>query len=161
MQLENEFANDYVHKDIGLEYRLAEFLYHALRHEEKRLRLKTRLIEEHHELSWLAADSSQLQVYHQTYKWTGKFRRYFDELLRTAGGQDGIELGDMKHGMLRKLKAIGLVYIGFLTEELHEYGGKQYQAPPVYEEIDAKILDMKEYLSQSPFDVVSPEDLLP
>jgi hypothetical protein len=160
MQFENEFAEDDVHKDIHLEYRVAEFLYRALRHEEKRLRVKIRLIEDHHELSWFAAESPQLEVYRHTYKWTGKFRQYFDELLRTADGQAGIPLGDMKHGMLRKLKAIGLAYVGFLREELRGYGSEPEQAPPVYNDIDARIAGMEESLSRTAFESVSPEELL-
>lgn len=161
MRLENEFADDHVHNNIGLKYGLAEFLYKALRHEEKRLRHKIHFIEDHHELSWLTADSMQLEVYHQTYKWTGKFRQLFDELLRTAASQDEIQLGDMKHGMLRKLKAVGLDYIEFLAGELQQYGTEQYQAPPVYEEIHNRVLGLKQHLSEPPFDTVSPGELLP
>ncbi|PLX25622.1 MAG: hypothetical protein C0600_11780 [Ignavibacteria bacterium] len=161
LHLENEFADDFVHNDIRLESGLAEFLYRALRHEEKRLRLKTRHIEDHHELAWIALSSPQLEVYQQTYKWTGKFRQLIDELLRTAGGQDGIQLGDMKHGMLRKLKAIGLAYTGFLKEELQSYGEQPYHAQPVSEDIADGIQGLEEQLSLKPFDAVSPAELLP
>ncbi|GEM_PF-2615964 len=161
MRLENEFAEDHVHRDIHLGIPVAEFLHKALRHEEKRLRIKMNLVEDHPELSWLAADSSQLEVYRHTYKWTGKFRQFFDELLRTAADQNEIQLGDMKHGMLRKLKAIGLAYIGFLREELQKYGGEPLQAPPLYRDIDDRIVRLEESFSQKPFDAVSPEELLP
>ncbi|MFZ1730558.1 MAG: hypothetical protein WBQ23_04635 [Bacteroidota bacterium] len=161
MRLESEFTEDHVHEDIHLEYPAAELLYKALRHEEKRLFNKTNRIDDQPELSWLAADSPQMEVYRHTYKWTGKFRQFFDELLRTANGQDAIQLGDMKHSMLRKLKAIGLAYTGFLREELQKYGSEPNHAPPVYTDMDARIVGLEEYFSRKPFDAVSPEELLP
>ena len=161
MRLENEFAEDDVHKDIHLGYPMAEFLHKALRHEEKRLRIKMNLVEDHPVLSWLAAESPQLDVYRHTYKWTGKFRQFFDGLLQTAGDQNEIQLGDMKHGLLRKLKAIGLAYIGFLREELDRYGSEADQAPPVYRDINDRIAGLEDALGREPFDAVSPEELLP
>lgn len=161
MQLENEFADDHVHNDIRLGYPMAEFLHKALRHEEKRLRIKMNLIEDHPALSWLADESPQLEVYRHTYKWTGKFRQFFDELMRAAGDQGEIQLGDMKHGMLRKLKAIGLAYVGFLRAELQKYGEEPQQAPPVQRDIDDRITGLEENLGREPFDAVSPEELLP
>ncbi|MCB2206216.1 hypothetical protein KQI65_15845 [bacterium] len=161
MQLENEFAEDHVHEDIRLEYAMTEFLHKALRYEEKRLGWRMHPIEDHPELSWLATDSSQLEVYRHTYKWTGKFRQFFDGLLQTSGGQDEIQLGDMKHGLLRKLKSIGLAYIGFLREELQTYGEQPYQAPPLYRDIEDRITELEKSFSQQPFEAVSPVELLP
>ena len=161
MRLEHEFADDHIHQDVRLEYPVAELLYKALRHEEKRLWIRKSRIEEQPELSWLAADSPQMEMYRHTYKWTDKFRQFFDELLRTANGQDAIALGDMKHGMLRKLKAIGLAYIAFLGEELRKYGSEPDHAPPVYRDMEARITALEECLGRTPFDAVSPEELLP
>ena len=79
----------------------------------------------------------------------------------TAGEQNEIQLGDMKHGLLRKLKAIGLAYIGFLREELDRYGSEADQAPPVSRDIRDRIAGLEEALDQKPFDAVSPEELLP
>jgi len=161
MRLENELPDDHIHANIHLEYPAAELLYKALRHEERRLFNKTNRIDDQPELAWLAADSPQMEVYRRTYKWTGTFRQFFDEHLRTASSQDPIQLGDMKHSMLRKLKAIGLAYTGFLREELQKYGGEPNQAPPLYGDMEARINGLEEYFSQQPFDAVSPEELLP
>jgi len=161
MRLENEFTEDHMHEDIQLDYPAAELLYKALRLEERRLFMKTNRIDDQPELAWLAADSPQMEVYRHTYKWTGTFRQFFDELLRTANGQDAIQIGDMKHGMLRKLKAIGLAYTGFLREELQKYGGEPNHASPLYSDMEAKIDGLEEYFSRQPFDAVSPEELLP
>ena len=161
MRLEHEFADDHVHKDIHLGYPMAEFLHKALRHQEKRLRSRMNRIEDHPTLSWLAEGSTQLELYRHTYKWTGKFRQLIDGLLQTAGEQNEILLGDMKHGLLRKLKAIGLAYIGFLREELDSYGSEADQAPPVYRDINDRIAGLEEALGREPFDAVSPEELLP
>lgn len=161
MQSANDFSDDHVHPDIHLEYATVEFLNKALRHEERRLRIRRSRVEEHPELSWLATDSPQMEVYYHTYKWTDKFRQYFDELLRRGDDQDTIAFGDMKHGMLRKLKAIGLAYIAFLREELHKYGSEPDHSPPVHHDMEAKIVALEERLNREPFETCSPEELLP
>jgi hypothetical protein len=63
--------------------------------------------------------------------------------------------------MLRKLKAIGLAYTGFLREELQKYGNEPNHAHPVYTDMDARIVGLEAYFSRKPFDAVSPEELLP
>lgn len=161
MRLENDRSDDYIHQDLHLENSIVEFLNRALRHEERRLRIRRSRVEDQPELSWLATDSPQMEVYYHTYKWTDKFRQYFDELLRRGDDQDMIAFGDMKHGMLRKLKAIGLAYIAFLREELRKYGSEPDHSPPVHKDMEARIVALEERLGREPFDACSPEELLP
>ena len=161
MRPDSDISDDHIHQDIHLEYIIVEFLNKALRHEERRLRSRRSRVEDQPELSWLATDSPQMEVYYHTYKWTDKFRQFFDELLRRDGEQETIALGDMKHGMLRKLKAIGLVYIAFLKEELRKYGSEPDHSPPVYKDMEARILMLEERLGRAPFDACVPEELLP
>lgn len=161
MRPDNDFSDDHIHRDIHLEYTTVEFLDRALRHEERRLRIRRSRVEDQPELSWLAKDSPQLEVYYHTYKWTDKFRQFFDELLRRDGEQETIAFGDMKHGMLRKLKAIGLAYIAFLKEELRTYGSEPDHSPPVHRDMQARIDALEQRLERDPFDACSPEELLP